>query len=103
VVYMQGAPAYSPMLAGATSPPMYSSPAVPVYGSGDGFNSYPQYPQPTPTAYMVSVSLSLVCVCVCVSQDFYDAQGVVGVAFMIVEKARGRGKEARRCQWYERR
>ena len=49
------------------------------------------------------VSLSLVCVCVCVSQDFYDAQGVVGVAFMIVEKARGRGKEARRCQWYERR
>jgi hypothetical protein len=96
VVYMQGAPAYSPMLAGATPPPMYSSPAVPVYGSG--FNSYPQYPQPTPTAYMVSVSLSLVCVCVCV----YDSRGVVGVAFMIAEKARGRGKEARRCQWYER-
>ena len=101
MVYMQGAPAYSPMLAGATPPPMYSSPAVAVSGSGAGFNSYPQYSQPTQTAYMVSLSPSFVCVCV--FQDFYDARGVVGVAFMIAEKARARGKEARRCQLYERR
>jgi hypothetical protein len=53
--------------------------------------------------WSLSLSLSLSLVCVCVSQDFYDAWGVVGVAFMIAEKARGRGKEARRCQWYERR